>query len=293
MRIIFLLLLSFLLLAIVHDAVGPMLNQVLAEIVLGKKALPAEIASRLVPLYALICWIPLVLVYQRFLPSIEQKLAMGVYGMLIISIELALFFDTSWNTDEISALRWFQSLWLVFCSVACLLNFWLLRMLKFENKLVHFWAVLSGAFFYLALDERFHLHEKGADLVARLTESRIDQINGVFGITYFDSIVLLMYLFAGALLLVYFSGVLLQHYRGRTVLARRYFLIAVALGVSSVAVDLEALHFEYMEELEEFLEILCSATFLLAFLMNLLETGANHPFVLTVRDAYRNYSATG
>jgi drug/metabolite transporter (DMT)-like permease len=215
------------------------------------------------------------MVLLRRAQNVPQGLLIAVVGIVLICIQLTLLFETEWNTSEISAVRWFQSVFLLFCSVGAFLNLAAVRLFEKQTPrgLRLFWALMGFGFLYLAFDERFHLHEKGAALVALLTGRSSDEIDGVGGLKYFDSWLLIGYTLVGLLLLVGFAGVLIRRYARPGHLAFRYFIIAVVLATASVVVDLEVLHFSRMEDLEELLELMSSSCFFLCFCQSLWEFG--------------------
>ena len=292
MRTINLLLISIIIIVLLIEMYfAPLANYYIASYVLNITELPIEFSNRLTALYSLCFLIPSLLVVIRKTDSIIESLVVIVIGGMLIAIELAIFFDTRWNTDEISALRWFQSLWLISCSISALLNYLLIKIFGLANgvRIARFWLITAIAFLFFAFDERFHLHEKIADVIARLSGLHVDQINGLLGIQYFDALVMTAYLLLAICFIIYFCKPLINQYICRSCFAYRYLIIGAMFAILSVLADLALFEHVNMSAMEELFEFSASSFFILGFSVNIIEFAQNNHFI---SDIVKKYNVT-
>ncbi len=253
-------------------------------------AIPADrIIGRLRALINLAVMLPiLIMLYGRACGSHEIVLY-AVFCVTTVAVQLALLLDTRWMTEEITAVRWFQSVYLVVCAMAALLNAAIIRHFSSvgSRRLFRFWCAVAFGFFYLAIDERFHLHEKAAAGMALVWGTTKSDVDGIGGVRYFDSWVLVAYLGAGAGLLFWCGRDLYREYCRRTLEGFRFFLLAGLLVVLSLVIDMKFEHYPLMEEIEELLELSAWSIFLVSFLLNAIEFARADPFLSDVVARYQ------
>jgi hypothetical protein len=207
--------------------------------------------------------------------SLESRAAGAVVTTNLAFLALAIAADwPKWWVNinyEVSPLTWFSSVQLLAIGCVCFGNLALSRLLaeRLEQapRRTQVWAALGAGMFFLALDERFQLHERLREGVLKPNGIGTD----LPGIAPGD-FVLVLYALAGIALCW-----LLYRWLGGA--ARAWLVAAILLGVVATSMDAADLHGESVELvrteqfIEEILETLTQMSFFAATLLHLFRLG--------------------